>query len=248
MKLKDLIGISLVSIFLFPVVLIAIMLAAGVVHIEFGSGKDKERLKETFTASDRIQQSEAEERHLKAFKAAELKEKELDAKQEELNKEIERLEALRLETTKTKEEIAGERRRIEELVGKNSDVQDKQIASLAEVYGGMRPEEAAPILLSLDDAMVVRILRKIPETRSTSKLMAALAALDVKRAARLTSILGGKGQVKSKPARNDEEKPADKAPGGDKAPGAGKSGAEAPTDKPQTAPAANSDKPAPAGA
>ncbi len=210
MKLKDLIGISLVSIFLFPVVLIGIMLAAGVVHIEFGNGKDKERLMETFTASDKLQQNEAEERHLKAFKAAELKEAEIKARQEELNKEIERLEALRLETSKAMEEIAGERRRIEELVGKNTDVQDKQIASLAEVYGGMRPEEAAPILLSLDDAMVVRILRKIPESRSTSKLMAALAALNVKRAARLTSILGGKGQVRSKPVKNDVERPAEK--------------------------------------
>jgi flagellar motility protein MotE (MotC chaperone) len=198
MKLKDLIGISLVSIFLFPVVLIGIMLAAGVVHIEFGSGKDKDRLKETFSAADRIQQDEAEARQLKAFKAAELKELEIKEKQAALDKELERLEALRLETVKAKETIIAERMKIEELVGRNSEVQDKQIAALAEVYGGMRPEEAAPILLSLDDAMVVRILRKIPESRSTSKLMAALAALDVKRAARLTAILGGKGAMKTK--------------------------------------------------
>lgn len=218
MKLKDLIGISLASIFLFPLVLIGIMLAAGVVHIEFGNGKDKERLKETFTASDKLQQSQAEERHLKAFKAAELKEAGIKARQEELNRDIERLEALRLETSKAKEEIAEERRRIEDLVGRNSEVQDKQIASLAEVYGGMRPEEAAPILLSLDDAMVVRILRKIPESRSTSKLMAALAALDVKRAARLTAILGGKGQVKSPSIRDKGTIEADKPQAAPKVP------------------------------
>lgn len=200
MKLKDLIGISLVSVFLFPVVLIGIMLAAGVVHLEYGDGKDKERLKESFTASEALQQTEAEEKHLKAFKAAEQKEKEVLAREAELAKDIERLEALRLEASAEKDAIARERTRIEELVGKHSEVQDKQISALADVYGGMRPEEAAPILLSLDDAMVVRIIRKIPETRATSKLMAALAALDVKRAARLTSLLGGKGQVKTKPA------------------------------------------------
>lgn len=200
MKLKDLIGISLVSLFLFPVVLIGIMLAAGVVHLETGDGKDKDRLKETFTASEALRQTGAEEKHLKAFKAAELKEKEIAAKQADLAKEMERLEALRQETAQALEDIARERKRIEDLVDRNSDSQDKQIASLAEVYGGMRPEEAAPILLSLDDAMVVRILRKIPESRSTSKLMAALAALDVRRAARLTALLGGKGQVRSRPA------------------------------------------------
>lgn len=208
MKLKDLIGISLVSLFLFPVVLIGIMLAAGVAHIEFGDGKDKERLKDSYTASEFMQQSQAEEKHLKAFKAAELKEKEIAGKQEELARETERLEALRLELDASRQEIQSERKKIEELVGKNSEVADKQIAALAEVYGGMRPEEAAPILLSLDDAMVVRILRKIPETRATSKLMAALAALDVKRAARLTALLGGKGQTRSRPAKSEMSEPA----------------------------------------
>ncbi len=238
MKLKDLIGISLVSLFLFPVVLIGIMLAAGVVHLEAGDGKDKERLKETFTASEALRQTGAEEKHLKAFKAAELKEKEIAAKEAELGKEMERLEALRLETNKALEEIARERKRIEDLVDRSSDSQDKQIAALAEVYGGMRPEEAAPILLSLDDAMVVRILRKIPESRSTSKLMAALAALDVRRTARLTSLLGGKGQVRSRPAAGtprakpgEESKPESK-----------------PESMPQTKPEAGNAKDAQAGA
>ena len=214
MKLKDIIGLSLVSLFLFPVVLIGIMLAAGVAHIEFGDGKDKERLKDSFTASELMQQSQTEEKHLKAFKAAENKEKEIADRQQDLARETERLEALRLEMDAAKKEIEGERRKIEELVGKHSEVADKQIAALAEVYGGMRPEEAAPILLSLDDVMVVRILRKIPETRATSKLMAALAALDVKRAARLTSLLGGKGQARTRPVKNGAEPTLPSAPAG----------------------------------
>ena len=124
-------------------------------------------------------------------------------KEADVNREIERLENLKLETMKAKDEIAEDRRKIEELVGKSADIQDKQIASLAEVYGGMRPDEAAPILLSLDNAMVVRILKKIPETRATSKLMAALAALDVKRAADITTLLGGKVRA-VKPMRTGE--------------------------------------------
>lgn len=192
MKLKDLIGISLVSIFLFPVILIAIMLAAGVVHIEFGDGKDKERLKTAYTGVDQAKQEEAEARQLKAFKALQLKERDLKEKETEINRGIERLENLKLETAVAKEEIAVHRRKIEELAGKSEELQDKQIAALAEVYGAMRPDEAAPILLSLDNAIVVRILRKIPETRATSKLLASIAALDVKRAAQITTLLGGK--------------------------------------------------------
>jgi flagellar motility protein MotE (MotC chaperone) len=195
MKLKDLLGISLVSLFLFPIILIGIMLAAGVAHIEFGNGKEKERIKPVFTANDQVKQEEAEAKQLKAFKALEQKGKELEEQQAEVNRETERLENLKMETLSAKEAIAEHHRKIEELVGKSSEVQDKQIASLAEVYGGMRPDEAAPILLSLDDAMVVRILRKIPETRATSKLLAALGALDVKRTAKLTSLLGGKGKT-----------------------------------------------------
>src|SRR4051812_19367596 len=192
MKLKDLLGISLVSIFLFPVILIGIMLAAGVVHIEFGDGKDKERLKETFAPPSDAAQEEMEAKQLKAYKALESKEQEIKDRQAETVRETDRLEALKLEIDKSRAQIQDERKRIEDLVGKNTDIQDKKIASLAEVYGGMRPEEAAPILLSLDDGMVVRILRKIPEARATSKLMAALAALDVKRAARITTLLGGR--------------------------------------------------------
>ncbi|MBW8889839.1 MAG: hypothetical protein JF616_18930 [Fibrobacteres bacterium] len=195
MKLKDLLGISLVSVFLFPVLLIGIMLAAGVVHLETGDGKDKERLKPVYTGEDQAKQEEAEAKQLKAFKALEQKEKELKDREAEVNRETERLENLKLETVQAKDQIAAERRKIEEAVGKSSEAQDKQIASLAEVYGGMRPDEAAPILLSLDNAMVVRIMKKIPETRATSKLMAALAALDVKRAATITTLMGGKSKT-----------------------------------------------------
>jgi flagellar motility protein MotE (MotC chaperone) len=210
MKLKDLLGISLVSVFLFPVILIGIMLAAGVVHIEFGNGKDKERLKETFAPPSDEVQEEMEAKQLKSYKALEAKEQEIKAKEEDLARETERLEGLKVEAAKSMEKIETERKRIEDLVGRNSDMQDKKIAALAEVYGGMRPEEAAPILLSLDDGMVVKIMRKIPETRATSKLLAALASLDVKRAARITSLLGGQaGGSKAKNAPAAPTTPAD---------------------------------------
>lgn len=236
MKLKDLLGISLVSIFLFPVILIGIMLAAGVVHLEFGDGKDKDRIKTVYAGEEQARQDEAESKQLKAYKALETKEKELRDKEAEVNVEIERLENLKLETVAAKEQIAEHRRKIEELVGKSAEIQDKQIASLAEVYGGMRPEEAAPILLSLENSMVVRILKKVPETRATSKLMAALAALNVKRAAEITVLLGGKSygakpMSSAKPAGGE---PAKLEPASDKAAAPKDTSGAAPKAEPKT--------------
>jgi len=214
MKLKDLLGISLVSVFLFPVLLIGIMLAAGVVHLETGDGKDKERLKPVYTGEDQAKQEEAEAKQLKAFKALEQKEKDLKDHEAEMNREMERLENLKLELAQAKDQMTAERRKIEEDVSKNADAQEKQMKALAEVYGGMRPDEAAPILLSLDNAMVVRIMKRIPEARATSKLLAALAALDVKRAAAITTLMGGKAKT-IKPAETVEPKPAGGKPGTD---------------------------------
>ncbi len=203
MQFKDLIGLSIVTMFLFPVVLVGIMLAMGVVHLEYGDGKDDPQAAYLRTHEE-YKATEAEQ--TKTFMALQLKEKELAAKESEVNREIERLENLKLETIKAKEEIMVNRKRIEELVQGSEVLQDKKIASLAEVYGAMRPEEAAPILLSLDDRMIVKILQKIPEARATSKIMAAMAAMDVKRTARITEKMGKK-PLEPKPAKAAAKNP-----------------------------------------
>ncbi len=188
-KLKDLAGLSIISIFLFPVVLVTVMLATGVVHLELGDKKTKTKL-DQYLQRYTPAQDRAEAEQMKTFQALEEREKKLAIKEREINEKIEQLENLKLETMNTKEDILRNRKRIEQLVAQSDELQEKRLKSLAEVYGSMRPEEAAPILLTLEDGLVVRILQKIPETRSTSKTLAALAALDVGRAARLTKLMG----------------------------------------------------------
>ncbi len=203
MQLKDLLGISLISIFIFPVLLLGVMIMTGVVHLEFGDAKEKEKLRESLIAAEATQQDESEAKQLKAYKALTAKEAVLTTQEAEVARETERLENLKLEMSREKEEILGHRRRIEELVLQNTNLQDKQILGLAEVYGAMKPDDAAPILLSLKDSLVVRILKKIPEARSTSKLMAAIAGLDVRRAAHITEMMGRGpgGSMQSPPPR-----------------------------------------------
>jgi len=206
MQLKDILGISLISIFVFPVLLIGVMLMMGLVHLEIGGSQDKERLRESLIAAEATHQEDAEAKQLKAYKALASKEVAIDARESELSRESERLENLKLEMAREKDAILKHRSRIEQLVLQDVKLQDKQIAALAEVYGAMKPDEAAPILLSLKDSLVVRILKKIPETRSTSKLLAALAALDVRRAANITEMMGkGNTGVTAEPKAKPEE-------------------------------------------
>ena len=127
---------------------------------------------------------------MKTYEAIMRKDEELSLKQAEINREIERLENLKVENTEIKEAIVKNRKKIEKLIVESDELQKKRMRALAEVYGSMRPEEAAPILLTLSDKMVADIMMLIPEVRSQSKLMGALGAMDVKRAARISQLMG----------------------------------------------------------
>lgn len=213
MQFKDIIGISLISIFAFPILLLGVMIMTGLVHLEMGDAKEKVRLREDLIAAEANKQEAAEAKQLKAYKALTAKEIELNAHEAVVAREAERLENLKLELGREKDEILKHRQRIEQLVLQDGNLQDKQILGLAEVYGAMKPDDAAPILLSLKDSLVVRILKKVPEARSTSKLMAAIASLDVRRAARITEMMGRNSTGKVIPTGKADSTSPKAAPG-----------------------------------
>jgi flagellar motility protein MotE (MotC chaperone) len=84
------------------------------------------------------------------------------------------------------------REEIDKKVGESRMLSDQKIEELAQVYAAMKPIEAAPILMNLDDNSIARILKRVPDTRSQGKLLAAIGALNTKRAASVTKILGWK--------------------------------------------------------
>ncbi len=190
MSLKELLGVSFISLALFPVVVLGVLLATGVVHLEMGSAKERLELHDAFRTAETAKQDSAEAEQLKTYKALEAKSKEVADQEAAVQRELDHLENLKQETSREKDQILAERQRIETLVAQNGVLQDKQIQSLADVYGSMRPEEAAPILLSLQDPLVVKILRKITDADAASKLLAAVGALDVHRAAHITELMG----------------------------------------------------------
>jgi flagellar motility protein MotE (MotC chaperone) len=61
----------------------------------------------------------------------------------------------------------------------------KRISKLARLYGGMKPEEAVPILNQLDNATVIAILGKMEEEQ-VSKI---LAQMEAQRAAQITKTM-----------------------------------------------------------
>lgn len=190
MKIKDFIGIALLSVFLFPVILLVLFLATGVIHLEVGLDEKAKKQTNSYLRKYHPRQDEAEVQHMKTYEALQKKEQELAQKQSDFNRELERLENLKNENARIKAETIKNREKIEKLVSESKEIQNKRLKALAEVYGSMRPEEAAPILLTLSNKMVADILRLIPEVRSQSKLMGALGTMDLKRAARISQLMG----------------------------------------------------------
>ena len=197
MKIKDLIGIGLISAVFFPVVLVIMLFATGVARLDFGLDEEVKQVSNTYLRKYNPAQDEAEIKHMKTFEALEKKKQELAEMHEEANRDIERLELLKMENSKIKDNVSSQRDALEKLVARSSEIKLKRIKALAEVYGSMRPEEAVPILLTLSDRMVAEIMQHIQEVRAKSKIMGTMGTMDVKRAASISKLLSKPEKKKS---------------------------------------------------
>ncbi|MGL1902238.1 MAG: hypothetical protein OCC49_08890 [Fibrobacterales bacterium] len=191
-RLKDVITAGIASLFLFPVVFVVVLLATGTIHIEMGEGSAGKDGLVQFLETYHPKQDSSDSEQSKLFEAIKLRDKNLELRETRLQEEIERLENIKMENDVLKKEIGQHRDRIEKLVGESKELSDERLDALAQVYGNMKPTEAAPILLSLKDDDIVGIVKRIPEVRSQAKLMAALGAMSNERAAVITKKLGWK--------------------------------------------------------
>jgi flagellar motility protein MotE (MotC chaperone) len=190
-RVKDVGTAALASLFLFPVVFVAVLLMTGTVHLSLGDGEDDKkdglvRFLETYHPK----QDSSDAEQSKLFEALKLKEAALSERENRVREEILRLENIKIENDNLKKEIEQHRVRIEQLVGQSKELSDERLDALATVYGNMKPVEAAPILLSMKDDEIVGIIRRIPEVRAQAKLMAAIGAMNIERAAVITQKLG----------------------------------------------------------
>jgi len=195
-RARDLIGVGIASMLLFPVVFFAVLLASGMARLEVGAlnAEVKKRISgylERHSPDQEIQDLEQS----KLYEANRKLVAELEEQQRLLKEEASRLELLRLETSQNLAQMSQNREEINKKIGESDVLSNQKIEELAQVYAAMKPVEAAPILMNLDDNSIARILKKVPDSRAQGKLLAAIGAISAKRAASVTKILGWKDKL-----------------------------------------------------
>jgi flagellar motility protein MotE (MotC chaperone) len=192
-RARDLIGAGIASLLLFPVIFFAVLLLSGTAHLEVGGFSEEAKKKLAgYLERENPMQQEQDLEQSKLYEANRRLAAELEEKQRLIQEEAARLELLKLETSQNLAKISQNREEIDRRVGESQVLSDQKIEELAQVYAAMKPVEAAPILLNLDDNSIARILKRVPDSRSQGKLLAAIGALNTKRAASVTKILGWK--------------------------------------------------------
>jgi flagellar protein FlbB len=88
---------------------------------------------------------------------------------------------------KTRNELAEERKKLEKLVSQSDELDKKRIKQLAKVYSAMRPEEAATIIETLDDNLVITILTSMGDDRQKAKI---LSLISKEKATRISKKIG----------------------------------------------------------
>jgi len=192
-RARDLIGVGIASVLLFPVVFFAVLLVSGTVKFEVNGLNDETKKKIVgYLERHTPEQEKYDIEQSKLYEANRKLSAELDEKHKEIQEEAARLELLKLETSQNLAKINQSKEEIDKRVGESQVLSDQKIEELAQVYASMKPIEAAPILMNLDDNSIARIVKRVPDSRSQAKLLAAIGALNTKRAASVTKILGWK--------------------------------------------------------
>ena len=177
LSVKDIVTIAVIAVATFPILYFAMLFVTGNARI-------------VFTRQEQADASEAEKikmikknkvtdsliaMHSQSFLAYKKEREEVEQKLERLNKQQERINILTRELESTKQQLTEERKKFEELVAKNDELELKRIKQLARVYGSMRANEAARILETLDDALLIKIINAISDDRQKAKIMAGIS-------------------------------------------------------------------------
>jgi flagellar motility protein MotE (MotC chaperone) len=195
-RAKDLIGVGLASMLLFPVIFFAVLLVSGMARLEVGAlNVEVKKMISGYLERHSPDQEVQDMEQSKLYEANRRLAMELEEKQRLIKEEASRLELLKLETSQSLAKINQNREEINRKVGESDVLSNQKIEELAQVYAAMKPVEAAPILMNLDDNSIARILKKVPDSRTQGKLLAAIGALSAKRAASVTKILGWKDKL-----------------------------------------------------
>jgi flagellar motility protein MotE (MotC chaperone) len=187
LTLKQLIVILACLTLSFPVIYMLMLLATGNARIEFSKPREKkdERQVKLIALSARRDSLAEVQSHM--FFALEKQKADLESEKKRAAEEGERMAMVREELEKERTQLTEERKRLEKLVGQSDELDQKRIKQLGKVYAAMRPEEAAHILGTLDDDLLIKILGAMGDDRQKAKV---LAAIPLEKATRISKKIG----------------------------------------------------------
>ena len=187
--LKEIIILGLITVVSFPVMYLLMLFATGNAHMEFTKPsailQEQEKKVKMMNSNPRLDSLSLA--HSNAFVALENERTDVEARKQELQQQEARLDLVKQEVETKTADLSAERAKIEKLVASSDSLDTKRIQQLAKVYGAMRATEAARIMETLDDHLLVKILSAINDDRQKAKIMSALSQ---EKAARISEILG----------------------------------------------------------
>lgn len=196
LTLKELIIIVAILTFSFPVVYVLMMLASGAARIEFNQpAKTKKDEKEIRLMKVNAKKDSLAAVQSQTFFALEKQKADLDVEKKKMFEQQDHVLMVEQELEKTRNELTEERKKLEKLVGESDELDKKRIKQLAKVYSAMRPEEAARILETLDDDLLINILAAMGDDRQKAKI---LTVLSPDKASRVSKKIGKPLKLKSK--------------------------------------------------
>jgi flagellar motility protein MotE (MotC chaperone) len=188
LTLKELIIIVAVLTFSFPVVYVLMMLVTGSARIEFNQpAKPKKDDKELKFMKLSAKKDSLAAVQSQTFFAIEKQKADLDDEKKRMTEQQDHVLMVEQELEKTRSDLTEERKKLEKLVGQSDELDKKRIKQLAKVYSAMRPEEAARILETLDDDLLINILGAMGDDRQKAKI---LSVLSPDKASRVSKKIG----------------------------------------------------------
>ena len=195
MRIKDVIALGLLALVSFPVVLLGVLMWTGNVRLAFGPEDPSQS-----ASRERLQVRSEDLADLPSVPALPsgaarddgslmLREAELDSREAQIQRDLSRIEELRVEDARLRDTIVAERRRIDVLLAGKDSLEQSRLIILANTFTGMKPDQAAKILSGLDDILVTGILRAVRDDKPRAKLLAAFGKADPQRAAAVARLL-----------------------------------------------------------
>ncbi len=189
--LKEILLVVVGAILFFNFLIIVLMFGTGYIRVNVGPDEEKKVVLKKIEGPQEIIIREPGMDslaflHYKQFEALQREYNILLKKQHEVGMDTTRLNILKQEVTEKQREIDNLRKSIENLVAQSNSLEMMRLKHLARIYDSMRPQEAAPIISSLPDDMIVKIMR-LMKKRSVGKI---LGRMEQSRASEISRKLG----------------------------------------------------------